>query len=192
MRMLRKWLAVAVLLAATSPTVVGLMARDAGAQNDRANITAHYTDMFSDSRHKNFVRHPDTTCACLSDTTMGPSVYVFGARRIIWKVQANSGTCSTLTVQVSNNDTTYYTPPAAHFSIISSFSVGDSLNSGGVLVTMVPRDSVRPAIGISTWRYARMFVRQREGVTSNNDCTILCRSKCDSLRFKAYVQWTDP
>lgn len=141
-----------------------------------------------------FVRQPDTTCACISDTTTGPSVYCFGARRIIWRIQANSGTCSTLTVQVSNNDTTYISMPGLFVAAHHNFVVGDSLNTGnGVMVAVYPVDSVRTnaAVGFP-YRFSRVVARQRAGVTSNNDCTILCRAKVDSLRWKAAIVWSAP
>lgn len=143
---------------------------------------------------RGFVRQPDTTCACLSDTTMGPSVYCFGARRVIWNIRANSGTCSTLTVQVSNNDTTYLAAPRQWIQVLGEFAVGDSLNAGGgTMITVIPVDSVRTnAAQGFPYKYCRVFVRQRLGVTSNNDCTALCRAKVDSLRWTGNVVWSTP
>ena len=144
------------------------------------------------SRKFHFVRQPDTTCACLSDTTMGPSVFCFGAKQVIWRLQANSGTCSTLTVQVSNNDTNYINAPTRFVNVISPFAVGDSLNQGGAIVVLGAVDSLRGGFEVIPWRFTRMFVRQRAGVTSNNDCTILCRAKVDSLRFLINTVLTAP
>jgi len=175
---------------------MALAATMAWAQSeDRARITAHWTPLFGDNRAIEFVRHPDTTCACLSDTTMGPSLFMFGARRVLWKIQGNSGTCSLVTVQVSNNDTAYVTPPGTDFTVINNFAVGDSLNTGGVLVTLIPTDSTRTGESFVKWRYSRVFVRSRTGYTTTTASagpTVACRSKSDSLRWKAYVQWTAP
>lgn len=182
---MRKWLAVAGLLAMTATFVMGQ-------SNDRVGMTAHYTELFRENRVLEFVRQPDTTCACLSDTTTGPSIRIFGARRVIWRIQANSGTCSLVTVQVSNNDSTWVSAPNAYTSMITTFAVGDSFNTGGVQFVLFPSDSARIGAGVMPWRFSRVIVRQRAGVTSNNNCTALCRAKVDSLRFKAYVQWTQP
>lgn len=188
MKGIRKRTVSAVLLAACVAVAVSAQ--------DGPRITAHYTGRFTDERQINFVRQPDSTCACLSDTTQGPSVWCYGARWVTFRLQANSGTCSTMTVQVSNNDTTWKTVSSlSGLTAVSDFVTGDSLNAGGTIVTLTNHDATNLASGVPAaiqWRYARMFARQKAGVTSNNNCATLCRAKVDSLRFKAYVGWTAP
>lgn len=173
-------IAASVLMAATFTGLVAVA-------QESANIVPYFVNPVT----AQFVRQPDTTCACVSDTTMGPSVFVYGAREVLLRLQANSGTCSTVTFQASNNDTNWVTPSNVVLVSRTTFAVGDSLNQGGAMFRLIPRDSIYSAPTIQ-YRYIRSFVRQRAGVTSNNDCTILCRAKVDSLRWKYYVVKSAP
>jgi hypothetical protein len=149
------------------------------------------------NRTADFVRHPDTTCGCISDTIAGPTVWCLGAKQVLWKVRANSGRCSLMTVQVSNNDTNWVAAAGGVTTDVTTsgmtnvaWAKTDSLNRGGAIHLLTPTfvGTITPMGGIP-WRYTRLFVTLLAGVTSNNDCTILCRGKCDSLRWSAYVQY---
>jgi hypothetical protein len=148
-------------------------------------------------RANQFVRALDTLCAAVGDTTEGPSVYCFGARQVIFRIQANSGTCSLFTVQVSNNDTTWQAAAAGNqMDVGTDFNAGDSLNTGGETIVLWPDlASTATAEGGLMWRYARVFTRQRTGYTTTTASagpTVACRTRADSLRFRTYVQWTAP
>jgi len=149
------------------------------------------------SRVNHFVRTLDTLCAALSDTTEGPSVYCFGARKVVWRLQANSGTCSTLTVQVSNNDTDWVSTSSKNLvDVVTDFVVGDSLNQGGTIIALISEGHTGEESGGLPWRYARMFTRQRighvVGVSANTSPTTACRTRADSLRFHVYTVWSAP
>jgi hypothetical protein len=137
-------------------------------------------------------------CAVASDTLVGPSVYCFGARKVIWRIQANSGTCSTFTVQVSNNDSTWRLAEGGsnNTDAESDLTVGDSLNTGGVLMTLFSSGPVVGRIdGGIPYRYARLFVRRRIGwstATASASPSVACRTRCDSLRWNSSVVWSSP
>lgn len=184
---MRRWLAIAVLLVVMSPTVVGIMAKGAAAQSE-PKIWEQFVDP-----GKNFVRNPDSMCKCVADTLVGPSVRVFGASKVVFTIQANSGTCSLFTAQVSNNDTTWQAAASgSHTGVLNDFSVGDSLNTGGEILTIYP---VTFLSGGLPWRYARVFVTRRTGYTTTTASagpTVACRTRADSLRWKVYIQRTAP
>jgi len=160
-----------------------------------ADNTPYIVEWFT-QRSKNFVRTLDTLCAVVGDTTQGPSVYCFGARKVVWRLQANSGTCSTLTVEVSNNDTDWVSTSSKNLvDVVTDFAVGDSLNQGGAIIALISEGHAgEESVGLP-WRYARMFTRQRTGytmTTASAGPTVACRTRADSLRWKAYITWSAP
>ena len=185
---IRRMLAVGALLALFGMVVVGAPVNLLRAQESPA-----FSEYFV-NKGSFFIRTLDTMCAVLGDTTEGPSVYCFGARRVIFKLQANRGTCSTMTVQVSNNDTTWWAAVAKNLTtVLTDFASGDSLNAGGAITTLIPQDGGVTSTGGIPWRYARMFTTQRNNKLSDgNPNTTNCRSRADSLRWKIYVQTSAP
>lgn len=175
--------------------VLGVIAGAAVWSAVSAQTRAHYTNN-REIRSSHFVRTLDTLCACVSDTTAGPSQYVYLAKSVIFRLQANSGTCSLLTVQVSNNDSTWVAAPNIFASSFTNFTVGDSLNTGGALVKLVATDSTRlQSNAVIPYKFARLVARQRTGYTTGTASagpTVACRTRADSLRFHATVVWSNP
>jgi len=171
--------------------LAGLLALIGAAMAARPGIDYFYgyEDRY---RAGQFVRHPPDSnsgspCKQASDTLTGPSVYCLGARKVIWRIKANSGTCSTLTAQVSRNDTTWLNAASPQLAVVmSDFNLNDSLNAGGKVVTILPRDTLGYGQAGIAYAYSRVFVRRKSGGVS------LCNSRLDSLRWAAAVLWTDP
>lgn len=151
-----------------------------------------FTKTYFDGPRPNefFIRQPDSVCKAIADTLAGPSVYCRGATRVLWIIRANSGTCSLFTAQVSNNDTTWQAAASGiSVNVLNEFSVGESLNTGGQMLTVLPIDVANVAATTIPWRFSRLFVTRRTGSTSALDVTVLCRSRADSLRWTAVVSW---
>lgn len=153
-----------------------------------------------------WVRASDTMCACVAETLTGPSIYCFNAAQALFRVQANSGACSLIVMQVSMNDTFWTT---ANGSVTNTnvqvtpstsnvYTVGDSLNRGGVMFILRPfivssNDAWRSAT--IPWRYARLIFTTRTGyttATASAGPTVACRTKLDSLRITGYTQRNAP
>ena len=185
----RRWIG----LAAGCCAMVGVALAD-----QFPNIVPHHQ---REANQVPFVRHPDTTCAFYSDTLTGPSVYCFGARQVIWRIQANSGTCSLLVMQVSQNDTNWTdanaADPAKFMLWQSEFIVGDSLNQGGVISTLrniYDNGASQTVTAGIPYRFSRVYMRRRKGFSTETSPapTVKCAARCDSLRWSAWVQFTAP
>lgn len=153
------------------------------------------TDDAPKTRARPFVRQPDTLCAAASDTLQGPSVFCYAAKAVIWKIRANAGTCSLITIEVSNNDTAWSTPPNGAVDVISEMATGDSLNTGGRTAMLATANANLTANGVIPWRYCRAVVRRRVGFSTSTVSagpTVACRTRVDSLRWNGAVVWSTP
>lgn len=183
-------------------SIAALIAATAHSDGEKAFLDTRW-----DSRADAWVRTSDTACAAVPETLTGPSLYCFGAAQAIFRVQANSGTCSLITVQMSMNDTNWTNQAAdansgiqarVHPGVAGVFVVGDSLNRGGVFVNIYPRFTSATDVGramIIPWRYTRLFITTRTGYTVSTASagpTVACRTKLDSLRITGYVQRNAP
>lgn len=184
----RQWGAIAV--------TIGLASLLGAALAERPEIQPVYDYKL---RAGQFVRQPDTMCAVASDTLRGPSVDCFGAMAVVWRIRANSGTCSTLTAQVSKNDTNWIdanSVKATKFLVSrTEFAVGDSLNQGGTLLKVIAWDSTLASQVAIPYAFNRVILRRRVGMTAGGGMsgpTPACRTRCDSIRWSARVQWSAP
>lgn len=182
----RRLLASGVLVALWGALALSGMAK---AQTTQPRFADYFV-----KRAAGFVRTTDTACAVISDTLEGPSVRCFGARKVIWIIQANFGTCSLMTVQVSNNDTAWSAAAGkALVDVQQDFIPGDSLNTGGVRVELRATDLANGSGDGIPYEFSRLFATLRDNKKSDGNPNLQnCRSRADSLRWKAFVQITAP
>lgn len=189
--------AVAVIAAIA---VVCLLSARSYSDSDKAYFEERFT-----GKGDYWARVSDTTCAAVAETLTGPSVYIFGAAQVIARIQANSGVCSLVTWQMSQNDTNYTSTNGTatstgvkYYPGGTTLTVGDSLNRGGIFVLLHPQTNSANDVQrtqLFGWRYARVFVTTRTGyttATASAGPTVACRTKLDSLRISYYVQRNAP